>query len=591
MEQNHFLSNALIYFTAALIMVPLMKRLGLGSILGYLIAGILIGPWFLKLITEYESILHFSELGVVFFMFVIGLELNPRRLWIMRRSVFGLGGFQVALTTAVITAVGLFLGLSWLTSLVVAFALSLSSTAFTLQTLTERNLMNTELGRHTFSILLFQDIAVIPALALVPVLGDSTVTLSGGQWMAALQVIGILVALVLGARLLLRPFFRFVAQVRLREIFTAAGLFLVIGFAMIMNQLGLSMALGSFLAGILLADSEYRHELEADIEPFKGLLLGLFFISVGMSINFGLFLSQPFQVLGFTALLLLAKFLVLFFVGKSAGLEFEAAKNLGFAMPQGSEFAFVLFAVASKSHIISPELMDLLIVVVSLSMGLTPFLYVLNEKFCSGDCNPAPKSFDQIESHQNPIIIAGFGRFGQMIGRILSAQKIGFVALEQDSEQVEGLRKFGHKVYYGDASRIDLLELAGAAHAKVIVLAIDTEEGSLRTVEVIQKHFPNLRIFARARNRGHASKLLEAGVEVIHRETFAASMEMALDTLKILGFEESKAKDIIQKFRAHDEKMIRESLKFREDEAQLINYAKQSTKQLAELFAADQPTT
>jgi monovalent cation:proton antiporter-2 (CPA2) family protein len=583
MEYSGFLFTFLVFLAAAVIVVPLCKKIGMGSVLGDLIAGSLVGPWCLKLVTNVEEIMHFAEFGVVLLLFIIGLELKPSRLWVMRKAVFGTGGFQVLVSTVLFFALARWAGLEWSPALAVGFTFSLSSTAFVLQILAEKNQLNTEYGRMSFAILLFQDIATIPVLAAIPLLGRGE---SGGLGTKALIAIATVMAIIVGGRFLLRPVFRVIADSRIKEIFTAAALLLVVGTAFLMTMIGLSMALGTFLAGVLLADSEYRHELEVDIDPFKGLLLGLFFMAVGMSLDFGIIVRQTQMILLLTIGLLAAKFTILYVVGRSSGLSNDAARNMAVALPQVGEFAFVLIGMLSAQQLLPKESADLLVVVVTLTMAATPLLYALNEKFICKQAHK-PKEFDQIPNEHNPVIIAGFGRVGQIVARILRLQEIGFTALEHDSEQVEVVRRFGNKIHYGDASRLDLLRAAGADSAKVFVLAIDDIDASVRTAEMVRTHFPKLKILARARNRQHAYKLMDLGVELFHRETLGSSLWMARDLLRELGLNSEQAQKMIDKFLIHDEKMIREQHKVHHDETMLINVSKQAAQQLVEVFKAD----
>jgi monovalent cation:proton antiporter-2 (CPA2) family protein len=575
-----------VFLATAVIIVPIFRRIGLGSVLGYLAAGSLLGPWGFRVVSDVKSILEFSELGVVFLLFVIGLELQPSRLWAMRRAVFGLGSAQLLLTSLILVLIGKTLGLSFAVATVAALALSLSSTAFTLQALAERKALNTSYGRASFAILLFQDLAVIPILGIIPLLGGEEI-LAKEFFFSLLKVILVIATISIGGRYLLRPGLRLVASARVKEVFVAATLLVVLGAALIMDSAGLSMALGTFLAGVLLADSEYRHELETDIEPFKGLLLGLFFMAIGMSVDYGIVLQKPLFLLATTLGFMTVKVIVVYFLGRTAKFSHESATNMAMALPQGGEFAFVLFGVATKNKLFGNDVADFLVVAVTLSMALAPLLMALNEKFLCKGINRGKEVYDAIPDEGNPVIIAGFGRFGQITGRLLRAKGIGFTALEQDPEQVHLVRRFGGVIYYGDASRLDLLEMAGTAKAKVFVLAIDDVEASLQTARVVKARFPHLQIFARARNRQHVFDLMKIGVQVIFRETFGSGLEMAHKVLLSLGMSEEKAEISIKKFREHDEQSILEQFPHSSDETQLINHSKQSTQQLAELFKTD----
>ncbi len=579
--------EAVVFLAAAVVTVPLFKRMGMGALLGYLTAGVLIGPWLFGFVSDVENILHFSELGVVLLLFVIGLELRPSRLWELRRPVFGLGGAQVAATGLVLAAAGMALGLPGATALTVGLVLSLSSTAFALQILAEKKQLTSHYGRASFAILLFQDLAAIPLLALIPLLGAGG---AGQPWslVAAFKAVAVVVAVVAGGRWLLRPFLRLAASAASHEVFVAAALLVVVGTALLAHLAGLSMALGAFLAGVLLADSEYRHELEADIDPFKGLLLGLFFIAVGMSINLGLVLHRPLAVLGLVIGLMTLKSLVLYGLGRAAKQSHGSAVNLALFISQGGEFAFVLFGAAAGAQVLDKALADLLVVVVSVSMAVTPLLVTLNEKVLKiGLAADKPREFDRIETREHRVIIAGFGRFGQMIARTLRMKKIPFTALEASFEQVDFVRKFGNKIYFGDASRLDLLRAARADQAEVFVLAIDDIEASVKTAEMVKKHYPHLKIYARARNRVHAYRLMDVGVDRLIRETFLSSLELARDVLIALGHSRMEADEAMRRFREHDEALLERQHKIHHDEAQLIAAARQGAEELERLFEQD----
>jgi glutathione-regulated potassium-efflux system ancillary protein KefC/glutathione-regulated potassium-efflux system protein KefB len=578
-----------IFLSAAVIAVPLFKKLHLGAVLGFLAAGIVIGPHALGLVSDVENILHFSELGVVLLLFIIGLELQPSRLWVLRKSVFGLGGAQVVVTAAVLGLIVYSLGLTPESALVAGLGLSLSSTAFVLQILAEKNQLTTRHGRASFAILLFQDLAVIPMLALIPLLAAKGITSSqGSPGFAVLKALALVAAVIIGGHYLLRPVFRAIAASRIQEVFTAAALLVVIGTALLMQLVGLSMSLGAFIAGVLLADSEYRHELEANIEPFKGLLLGLFFIAVGMSANLDLVASHPFAILAAVIILMAIKSAVVFVLGKLSGYSTACARNLAVALPQGGEFAFVLFGVAAAHQIMDKSVADMLIVVVTLSMALTPAFFSLNEaiekRWLRSD---KPPDFDKIDEGENRVIIAGFGRVGQIVGRILRLRKIGFTALEMSQEQVDVVRRFGSKVYYGDASRLDLLRAAKADKAEIFVLAIDDVASSLKTAATVKKHFPNLAIYARARNRFHAYQLMDIGVDGLIREALLSSLDLAKQVLQGLGIEEEKARGTIEMFKAHDEKTLLAQHAVHHDETKLIQSAKEAAQELQGIFEAD----
>ncbi len=582
------LGQTAIFLGAAVLAVPLSKRAGLGSVLGYLAAGAAIGPSVLGLIHDVEAILHFAEFGVVLLLFVIGLELQPGRLWVMRKSIFGLGGAQVLLTATLLALGGAALGLPFVASVVAGLALALSSTAFALQILAERSQLTTRHGRAAFSILLFQDLAVIPILALVPLLGVAPEGVAGGgALLSVLKVAAVLTGVVVGGHFLLRHAFRIAARTRVREVFTAMALLTVIGMALLMELAGLSMALGAFLAGVLLADSEFRHELEANIEPFKGLLLGLFFIAVGMAVDFGLLLDKPLEVGALVVALVLLKALVLFGVAKAAGHGSRAAGKLAVALSQGGEFAFVILGLAVASQVMERDLVKLLILVVILSMVVTPLLVMADEKLLPGRKKTDGDEFETPSGEENQVIIAGFGRFGQIVARILRAKRIGFTALEASQEQVDFVKRYGNKIYYGDPSRLDLLRAAKAEQAVAFVLAVDEVEASLRTAETVRKHFPDLKIYARARNRKHAYQLMDLGVTVLQRETFLSSLDIARSVLEGLGLPDYEADRVVKRFREHDERRLYAHYGLHDDEQKMIDLAKEAAEELEELFAQD----
>ena len=583
------LSEAAIFLAAAVVTVPLFRRFKLGAVLGYLAAGVIIGPWCLKFVTEVENILHFAELGVVLLLFVIGLELQPSRLWVLRRSVFGLGSAQVLVTGVVAAFVALALGLNFATALVIGLGLAMSSTAFVVQILAEKGQLTARHGRSSFAILLFQDLAVIPLLALIPLLGAGDAQAVGGSaWIGALKAIGVIIAVIAGGRYLLRPVLQAIAASGIQEIFTAASLLVVIGTSLLMNSVGLSMSLGAFLAGVLLADSEYRHELEADIEPFKGLLLGLFFISVGMSADLGLILAHPYAIIGATLALMAVKAAVLLGLGRFSGHSWESSRGLAVALCQGGEFAFVLFGLAADNGIMGRTLTDSLVIVVTLSMALTPLAFVLNDVLIARWLNkPAEEKFDEIDAGENKVIIAGFGRVGQIVARLLRAKRIPFTALDKSAEQIETVRRFGSRAYYGDTSRLDLLRAAGADKAQILVLAIDDVEASLRTAENARRHFPGLKIYARARNRFHAYRLMDIGVNFLVRETLLSSLDLAQNVMQGLGIAEWDARAATETFRRHDERHLQKQHAVYHDETQLIQSAKDAHKELEGIFDAD----
>ena len=585
----NLLAQSAVFLAAAVIAVPLFRRYKMGAVLGYLAAGVVIGPSGLGIIGGVSSIMHVAELGIVMLLFVIGLELQPSRLWVLRKSVFGLGAAQVTLTAALITAVSVAFGLPLATAVVIGFALAMSSTAFVLQTLAERGELTTRKGRSSFAILLFQDIAVIPLLALIPLLGAGDETPIGAEAsLAAGKAIAVIAAIVFGGRYLLRPVFRLIAGSGIKEIFTAAALLVVIGTALGVASVGLSMSLGAFLAGMLLADSEYRHELEANIEPFKGLLLGLFFISVGMSVDLGLILREPGTIIAMVLGLMLIKAAVLFIVTRFAGQDSRSALSVAATLSQGGEFAFVIFAIAVAGGIMETALVSSLVIAVIISMALTPLAMTLDDALRKRTSGKAEENFDEIEEPENRIIIAGFGRVGQMVARILTARDIGFTALDISSEQIEVVRRFGNnKAYYGDASRLDMLGAAGAHEAQLFVLAIDDIEASVRTAETVRKHFPKLKILARVRNRFHAYRMMDLGVDFIIRETLGSALELAEHVLAATGVSAWDAKDTVTTFRAHDERTIQRQHAVYHNETQLIQTSRDAAKELQGIFESD----
>ena len=581
------LAQIAIFLAAAVIAIPILRYFKLGSVLGYLAAGIIIGPGGFGLISKIDATQHIAEFGIVLLMFVIGLELQPSRLWVMRKPIFGLGAAQVAATTVGIAAAAYFaFAQSWQSSLVIGFGLSMSSTALVLQLLAERGQLNSQYGRSAFSILLFQDIAVLPALALLPLLSDGAARAAGpGGWLV-IKLIAVLAAVIIGGRYVLRPMLRVIAATRVAEAFTAAGLLVVIGTALLVSQVGLSLSLGAFLAGVLLADSEFRHELEADIEPFKGLLLGLFFISVGMAANLQLVREKPLTLIGLTLGFMLFKVAVLRAIAKLSGLSPAAGRGLAFSLPSGGEFAFVLLGIAAGLGIMDGEIAELLVLVVTASMILSPLLLTLHDRLLAKK-ETDDRPFDTPVELYPKVIIAGFGRFGQIVGRILRAKKIAFTALEASQTQVDFLRHFGNQVFYGDASRLELLRAAHAENAEVLVLAIDDVEASVKTAELIGKHFPHLKIFARARNRQHAFRLMDLNVRYAIRETYVSSLEMSEKVLEALGLSRSKAVETVRQFRTHDEATMAKQQAVKDDENKFLETTRESAEQLLHLFEAD----
>ena len=582
------LHESIIYLLAAVLMVPISRRLGFGSVLGYLAAGIIIGPFGVALIHDPEHILHFAELGVVFLLFIVGLELRPSRLWVLRKMVFGLGSAQVLVSAAAIALLALALDLDTTAAIVIGLILALSSTAFVLQMLAEKKQLTTSQGRAAFSILLFQDLAAIPLIAVLPMLG--TASGSGGFNLAQAGIMALtIVVLIVGGRVLLKPVLHVAAGSKIPEIFTATALLVVIGAALLMQFAGMSMVLGAFIAGMLLADSEYRHQLEADIAPFKGLLLGLFFIAVGMSVNIGLLLDSPTRILFIVALLMVAKSLVLIALSRAFGMcDATAALKLAAVMSQGGEFAFVLFGIAGRERILSTALIDELILAVALSMLLTPFLYMLTEAIGRRMDDAIQPEYDDMDEQHNEVIIAGFGRVGQIVARMLRIVGKPFTALEIDSSQVDVVRRYGNIVHFGDASRLDVLRAAGAEHARIFVLAIDDIGASVRTAEAVVRDFPHLKIIARARNRRHAHHLMDLGIEHIFRETMLSSLAMSERVLTSIGLSVEETEQIAAAFHERDEQLLLEQHAIHDSEEQLIQSVKETAAELESLLRSDQ---
>lgn len=583
---GQLLNQILVFIGASIIMVPLFHRLGFGSVLGYLIAGVFVGPYGFRLIRDLESVMHFSEFGVVLLLFVIGLEIQPRKLWSMKKDLICLGGIQVAICTLVFAMVGIFLAEPISTSFVLAFGMSLSSTAFAVQSLNAKNNFNTEFGKSSFSILLMQDLLAIPALAIIPGLGNGAVEAGhGGNASLSYLFPVFVVVLVLVSRFVLQPFFRIIAKTHQREIFTATALFVVLGVASIMLKIGLSAALGTFIAGVLLADSEYRHELEANIDPFKSMLLGLFFISVGMTVSLEIIMEKPLIIFSLALVYLAIKMTVIYTSGRIFKMSHVNAKQMALTIAQGGEFAFVIFSIALSAQLAAPDTIRFLIAIITLSMALNPVISKLDEVIIRRSKTLVEPKFDEIKDEHPEVMIAGFGRFGQMFGRVLRAQKIPFVAIDKDEEQIEFLRKFGNKVYFGDVMRLDLLESAGIAKSKYFVMAIDDVETSVKAAKLIREHFPHVKIFARARNRGHVFDYFDIGVDTVKRETFDASVNFVKDLLVEMGTPSDKAQVIIEKFQMHDEIMLREQYKVRDDDKKFVSVSKQATAQLAHVLS------
>jgi len=568
--------------------VPLTRRAGFGSVLGYLLAGLVIGPGGLRLITDVGAIASIAELGVVMLLFLIGLEVRPQRLWVMRRSVFGLGTAQVFLTGAILAALAYAFGLAWQGSVVLGAGLAMSSTAIVLPLLAERDLLRTPAGRDAFAVLLFQDIAFIPFVAIAPLLSSSEVP-DHVPWLDVARGVAAIAVILVGGRFLLRPLFRAIGGARTPEVFTIVALLVVASAAFIATAGGLSPSLGAFMAGVLLSDSEYRHELQADIEPFEGLLLGFFFISVGMSVDLALARAQPLLILAATAALLLVKSTIGFGLGRIARQDTVNALRFGAALPQASEFSFVLFDAAVAAGALSTAGRSIATLVTAASMLATPILFAGVEAGIARSRRTPRPEYDTIDAGPTPVIIAGFGRFGQIIGRVLRMHGIEFTALERDPGQVDVVRRFGTKVYFGDPTRLDMLRAAGAETAKLLVVALDNPPDVLRTVEVVKRNFPKLAILARARNRWYAHLLMDRQVDGLVRETFHSSLELARQALTLLGIDGPAAERAITLFREHDEKGLVETHAIYRDEQQLIQSQQQAADELASLFEADRP--
>jgi glutathione-regulated potassium-efflux system ancillary protein KefC len=584
-----WLSSSLVYLSAAVIAVPLARTVGLGSIIGYLAAGIAIGPWGLKIVTNAPDILHFAEFGVVLMLFLVGLELEPRRLWNLRRPIFGWGSAQVLACAALICVVAVIAGVPWRIALVAALGLALSSTAIALQVMGERNLLPTSSGQAGFSILLFQDVAAIPILALLPLLGGVQDHGDDQRVFEALRIVGVIAVIVLGGRLALRPLLRWIARSRTPEIFTAASLLLVVAIAALCQLTGLSMALGAFLAGVLLAESEFRRELETDIEPFKGLLLGLFFIAVGMSIDFGVLAKSPLLMAAIVVGFMAVKAVVIYPIGRAMGIPMFERPVFTLLIAQGGEFAFVVFQAAAGANVMQPETSSLLIGAVAVSMLLSPVLLVALDKWLLprwANCNVA--QMDEISEQQDaPIIIAGFGRYGQIIGRMLAAQGIASTVLDHDADMIEAARAFGYTVFYGDATRLDLLRTAGAASAKVLVVAVDDVDQSLAIVDLAHEHFPQLQLVARAKDVTHWNKLRDRGVMRVEREVFESSLRSGRGVLEALGVPPGEARRQAMRFRRHNLQLFEQMHPHYQNRGKMIAVVKEGRRQFEEQMAQE----
>jgi monovalent cation:proton antiporter-2 (CPA2) family protein len=599
MDLSDFLLGAFVYLSAAVIAAPLSIRLGLGSVLGYLIAGIAIGPAVLGLVgSEGEDVMHFSEFGVIVMLFLVGLELQPSKLWELRKPILGLGGLQVTVTALAIGVAAYMLGTGWQTAVAIGLILALSSTAIVLQSLGERGLLKTSAGQSCFSVLLFQDIAVIPILALLPLIATAQ---AGGEhgsslfadlpaWTQTLLVLAAVALIIIAGRYLMRPLFRLVASSGIREIFVAFALLIVVGITLLMQFVGLSAALGTFLAGVVLAESEYRHELEMDLDPFKGLLLAVFFIAVGAGIDFSLLGSQPGTIAGLVLGLIAIKLAVLYMLARAFRMNTPDASRFSFSLAQGGEFAFVLISFAAGLGLLAAAQSGLLVAIVAISMAFAPLLMIFDDKILQPRFlqDGKAREADRIDDTEPNIIIAGHGRYGMTVGRMLAASGIKAVVLDHDTEQIDALRQFGFKVYYGDASRTDLLEAAGARDAKALVIAVDDREKINEIAETARQHFPHLMLFVRAIDRTHAYELLNMGVEHVYREVFASSVDMGENVLVALGRHPFEAHRAARTFKHHDERMVRLAAVHVDDTATLIDIARRGRSEIGNVLSGDQ---
>lgn len=584
------LDEIAVLLAALALAAPLARWFGMAAVLGYLFAGVLIGPFGVGALfstSDAEKILHISEFGVILLLFLIGLELRPKRLIAMRQAIFGLGSEQVILSAMALTLVGILIGYPWQSALFAGSALALSSTAFALQVMEENGELSTRHGRQAFGVLLFQDLAAIPLIAIAPFFAAAQISeIHSFDYTAVLKGLATIAAVIIIGRYVLDGVFRLVALSRVKEAMTAAGLLTVVGVALVMQQAGLPASLGAFIAGALLAESSYRHQLEADIAPFEGLLLGMFFTAIGMSLNLALLVSIPGNVIVLTLALMATKAVVLYALGRRHGLDSAASRRLALVLAQGGEFAFVLFTVAQANNIFGKSTADLLAVVVTLSMALTPLLLIIERKLFPK--REAIKAFDPMPENDGHVLIAGFGRFGQIIARVLRAKGIAFTALDYSAEQIEFVRRFGSAAFYGDATRPEVLHAAQIDKAKAFVLAIDDIEASMRTAAYVKAHYPDLPIYARARNRTHAHQLLDLGVTALQRETFLSSLELTRQLLTGLGYSDRVATRAIQTFKAHDERRLIEDYKHASDMEKLQEKARSDAVRLDKLFQEDE---
>ncbi len=604
MYNQDFFFQALIYLGAAVISVPLAKKMGLGSVLGYLLAGVIIGPFVLRLVgNEANEVMHFAEFGVVLMLFVIGLELQPSLLWKMRQSIFGLGGLQVLFTAVIIGAVAILFGFQTNIAIAIGLILALSSTAIVIQTLTEKGLLRNVAGRSAFSVLLFQDMTVIPILAILPILAtwggqinlaDSELNQVTGVssmpgWAQLLIIIGVIAGIILAGRFIARHVFRLIAETGLHEIFTALALLLVIGIALAMDAIGLSPALGTFIAGVVLAENEYRHELESTIEPFKGLLLGLFFISVGASINFHLFIEEPFRILGYVILLIILKFIVLLVLGKIFKLRKGYEYLFAFLLAQSSEFSFVLISFSLQNNLFDTKIAGMLLLVVTLSMAISPLLLIFNDKAVRPVLSRKEnkQDFDEFDE-LNPVVIAGFGRFGLVLGRFLLANKIPVTIIDGNPANVEILRKYGFKLFYGDVTKHQVLEKAGIEKAKMLILSMAEYDEALKVAKYVRKNHPGLQIVARAKDIFHVFEFYKLHVRIVQREMFNSATELGVKALVQLGFTKYEAYRAGRTFKHHEEQVLEELYKtWKDDEGEFIKETQRFSKQLSETLLTE----
>ena len=605
MHYQDFFFQALIYLAAAVITVPIAKKLGLVSVLGYLVAGIVIGPFVLGLIgSGGEKVMHFAEFGVVLMLFVIGLELQPSLLWKMRRSIFGLGSLQVLITAVVIAGLAILFNFKINRAVAIGLTLALSSTAIVLQTLTEKGMLQNAAGRSAFSVLLFQDISVIPILAIIPILAtkNAKITLDDSQlsqitgmaslsgWIQLLIIIAVITVIIIGGRFLARHIFRLVAETGMHEVFTALGLLLVIGIALVMNKIGLSPALGTFLAGVVLADNEYRNELESTITPFKGLLLGLFFISVGVSINFTLLVEEPLTVLGFVLLLIIVKFIILVILGRIFRLRKGYDFLFAFLLAQSSEFAFVIISFSQQNMLFDERTAGLLLLVVALSMAVSPLLLIFNEKALAPILSRRQNKteYDLVESSDNPIIIAGFGRFGLVVGRLLLANNYKVTIIDSNPSNVEILRKFGFKLYYGDVTRPQVIEQAGIKNAKLVILSMAEYDEALKVADYLKKNYPQVKIMARAKDIYHAFEFFKRNVNTVQHEVFNSAAELGERALVHLGLSKYDAYRAARTFKHHEKQVILDLYElWKEDENRFIQESRRFSDQLSEILQTE----